>query len=101
MTASVMLWARTRNITYLRVTTVLYLLQSFIFLLPYLSLADKIKRLETLLTKCKESIKANKQKTQALTEVKESLSTQLSEREAECEKLKTQVHRQGKKSSAT
>lgn len=33
--------------------------------------SDKIKRLEGLLTKCKESIKANKQKTNALTEVKE------------------------------
>ncbi len=54
-------------------------------------LEDKIKRLETLLTKCKESIKANKQKTQALTEVKESLSQQLSEKEGECEGLKAQV----------
>jgi len=35
------------------------------------ALEDKIKRLEGLLTKCKESIKANKQKTNALTEVKE------------------------------
>ena len=43
------------------------------------------------MTKCKESIKANKQKTQALTEVKESLSQQLSDRETECEKLKSQV----------
>lgn len=50
-----------------------------------------MKRLEALLTKCKESIKANKQKTQALTEVKESLSAQLSDREGECEKLRTQV----------
>ena len=45
--------------------------------------ADKVRRLETLLTKCKESIKANKQKTTALTEVKDSLSKQLSEREAD------------------
>ena len=37
---------------------------------------EKIKRLEGLLTKCKESIKANKQKTTALTEVKESLANQ-------------------------
>jgi len=36
-------------------------------------LLDKVKRLEALLTKCKESIKANKQKTFALTEVKENL----------------------------
>lgn len=35
------------------------------------------------MTKCKESIKANKQKTTALTEVKDSLSKQLSEREAD------------------
>merc|ERR1712029_1176597 len=46
-------------------------------------LEDKVRRLETLLTKCKESIKANKQKTTALTEVKDSLSKQLSEREAD------------------
>ena len=44
---------------------------------------DKVRRLEALLTKCKESIKANKQKTSALTEVKDSLSKQLSEREAD------------------
>ena len=50
-------------------------------------LEEKIKRLEALLTKCKESIKANKQKTQALTEVKESLSVQLSEKEKECAEL--------------
>ena len=46
-------------------------------------LEDKVRRLETLLTKCKESIKANKQKTTALTEVKDSLSKQLSEKEAD------------------
>ena len=44
---------------------------------------DKVRRLEALLTKCKESIKANKQKTNALTEVKDALSQQLSEKEAE------------------
>ncbi len=43
------------------------------------------------MTKCKESIKANKQKTQALTEVKESLSAQLSEREAEAADLRAKV----------
>lgn len=51
-------------------------------------IAEKIKRLEALLTKCKDSIKANKQKTQALTDVKESLSQQLTDKEAECEDLK-------------
>ena len=50
-------------------------------------LLDKVRRLETLLTKCKESIKANKQKTTALTEVKDSLSKQLSEKEAELNSL--------------
>ena len=49
----------------------------------FFKLTDKVRRLETLLTKCKESIKANKQKTSALTEVKDSLSKQLSEREAD------------------
>ena len=39
--------------------------------------------MEALLTKCKESIKANKQKTTALTEVKESLSKQLADKESE------------------
>merc|ERR1712203_739245 len=50
-------------------------------------LEDKVRRLEALLTKCKESIKANKQKTTALTEVKDSLATQLADREGENEKL--------------
>ena len=56
-----------------------------------ISFPEKIKRLESLLTKCKDSIKANKQKTQALTEVKESLSAQLSEREAECEAARAKL----------
>ena len=50
-----------------------------------------MKRLEALLTKCKESIKANKQKTVALTEVKESLATQLASKEVECQGLGTQL----------
>ena len=50
-------------------------------------LEDKVRRLEALLTKCKESIKANKQKTTALTEVKDSLATQLAETEGENKKL--------------
>jgi predicted RNase H-like nuclease (RuvC/YqgF family) len=50
-----------------------------------------VKRLEALLTKCKESIKANKQKTTALTEVKESLATQLASKEAECNNLSSQL----------
>ena len=53
--------------------------------------SDKVKRLEALLTKCKESIKANKQKTNALTEVKESLATHLAVKEEECKSLSTQV----------
>ena len=61
------------------------------FSFPNNPLIEKIKRLEALLTKCKESIKANKQKTQALTEVKENLATTLGEREKECESLKAQV----------
>ena len=52
---------------------------------------EKIKRLEGLLTKCKESIKANKQKTTALTEVKESLAKQVGEREAESDDLRSQL----------
>ena len=43
--------------------------------------------MEALLTKCKDSIKANKQKTQALTDVKDSLSTALSAKETECSEL--------------
>ena len=54
-------------------------------------IAEKIKRLEGLLTKCKESIKANKLKTTALTEVKESLAKQVGEREAECDDLRSQL----------
>ena len=43
------------------------------------------------MTKCKESIKANKQKTTALTEVKESLAKQVGEREAESDDLRSQL----------
>lgn len=50
-------------------------------------LADKVRRLEALLTKCKESIKANKQKTGALTELKDTLSKQLSEKEGQIKEL--------------
>merc|ERR1712198_815086 len=50
-------------------------------------LEDKVRRLEALLTKCKESIKANKQKTTALTDVKDSLAEQLAKKEKENEKL--------------
>ena len=53
--------------------------------------AEKIKRLEGLLTKCKESIKANKQKTTALTEVKESLAKQVEEKEIELNDVKSQL----------
>jgi len=56
-----------------------------------INFSDKVKRLEALLTKCKESIKANKQKTTALTEVKESLATQLASKEAECNNLSSQL----------
>ena len=44
-----------------------------------------------MLTKCKESIKANKQKTTALTEVKESLAKQVGEREGELDDLRSQL----------
>ena len=56
----------------------------------FLSILEKVKRLEGLLTKCKESIKANKQKTTALTEVKESLAKQVVEKEAELGELRSQ-----------
>ena len=46
-------------------------------------LEEKVKRLESLLSKCKENIKANKQKMGALTEVKEQLATDLALRENE------------------
>ena len=46
-------------------------------------LEEKVKRLESLLSKCKENIKANKQKTAALTEVKEQLASDLALREQE------------------
>ena len=39
--------------------------------------------MESLLSKCKENIKANKQKTAALTEVKEQLASDLALREKE------------------
>ena len=39
--------------------------------------------MESLLSKCKENIKANKQKTAALTEVKEQLASDLALREQE------------------
>ena len=45
--------------------------------------AEKVRRLESLLSKCKENIKANKQKMQALTEVKEQLSMDLEAKESE------------------
>ena len=57
----------------------------------FVPFSEKIKRLEGLLTKCKESIKANKQKTSALTEVKESLAKQVGEREAELDDLRSQL----------
>ena len=41
-----------------------------------------------MLTKCKESIKTNKQKNSALTETNRSLSDQVTERESECERLR-------------
>ena len=43
------------------------------------------------MTKCKESIKANKQKTTALTEVKESLAKQVTEKEVELNDVKSQL----------
>ena len=46
--------------------------------------------MEGLLTKCKESIKANKQKTSALTEVKENLAKQVTDKESELEDLRSQ-----------
>merc|ERR1712098_1043211 len=46
-------------------------------------LEDKIKRLESLLSKCKENIKANKNKLTALTEVKEQLAMDLENKEKE------------------
>ena len=55
-------------------------------------ISDKIKRLEGLLTKCKESIKANKQKTSALTEVKENLAKQVTDKESELEDLRSQFY---------
>lgn len=60
----------------------------YVFIFLFL---DKVKRLEALLTKCKESIKANKQKTVALTEVKESLASQLANKESECQGLNSQL----------
>ena len=46
-------------------------------------LEDKVKRLESLLSKCKENIKANKNKLSALTEVKEQLAVDLELKEKE------------------
>ena len=44
---------------------------------------EKVRRLESLLSKCKENIKANKAKTAALTEVKEQLAAALAAKEEE------------------
>ena len=51
-------------------------------------LEDKIKRLESLLSKCKENIKTNKNKATALTEVKDQLATDLEGKEKEVLELK-------------
>ena len=56
-----------------------------------LSISEKVKRLEALLTKCKDSIKTNKHKNSALAETNRSLSEQMTEREAESERLRIQV----------
>lgn len=52
-------------------------------------LEDKVKRLESLLSKCKENIKANKHKMTALTEVKEKLAVQLEDKEKELQEEKS------------
>ena len=51
-------------------------------------LEDKIKRLESLLSKCKENIKTNKNKTMALTEVKDQLAVDLEAKEKQVLELK-------------
>ena len=51
-------------------------------------LEDKIKRLESLLSKCKENIKTNKNKTTALTEVKDQLAVDLEVKDKEVLELK-------------
>ena len=51
-------------------------------------LEDKIKRLESLLSKCKENIKTNKNKTTALTEVKDQLAADLELKEKELVELR-------------
>ena len=51
-------------------------------------LEDKIKRLESLLSKCKENIKTNKNKTIALTEVKDQLAADLELKEKELVEMK-------------
>ena len=51
-------------------------------------LEDKIKRLESLLSKCKENIKTNKNKTTALTEVKDQLAADLEQKEKELVELR-------------
>ena len=48
-----------------------------------LNLEEKVKKLENLLSKCKENIKANKNKLTALTEVKDQLATDLELKETE------------------
>ena len=52
-------------------------------------LEDKVKRLESLLSKCKENIKANKNKMSALTEVKEQLATDLENKERDLAELRS------------
>ena len=52
-------------------------------------LNEKVKRLEGLLSRCKDTIKTNKEKYAHISTEKDQLSTQLQERNTELEKLKT------------
>lgn len=52
------------------------------------ALRQKIKRLEILLSKCKDTIRSNKERTQLLTTDKENLHKQLEDKSQEMEKYK-------------
>ena len=56
-------------------------------------LEDKIRKLESLLSKCKENIKANKNKMTALTEVKDQLASDLERKEREVGECREEVKR--------
>ena len=56
--------------------------------LSFLSLSLQAKRLEILLSKCKDTIRSNKERTQLLTADKDNLQRQLADKTQEMDKYK-------------